>query len=65
MPLIDLTTPERTFDVPTVRVEGPNHYMGDDVRVHARDAEHAKEVVRKAGYTTNRYFEPTEVKKRR
>ena len=61
MALIDKTIPTRTFDVSTVR---DGHYMGDDVRVHARDAEHAKEVVRQHGYEVNLHFEPREVKKR-
>ena len=38
--------------------------MGPDVRVNARDAEHAKEIVRQHGHTVNRHFEPTEIRKR-
>ena len=61
---IDLRPGTREFVVSTAVTRGGKAYMGPDVRVNARDAEHAKEVVRQNGHQINRYFELTEIKKR-
>lgn len=61
---IDLRKGNREFRVPTTRVEHGRAYMGNDVLVTARDVEHAKQLVQEAGFKLNRYFEPTEIKKR-
>lgn len=60
MAFIDKTIPKRVFDVSTVR---DKQYLGDDVRVNARDAQHAKQIVEESGYEVNKHFEPKEVKK--
>ena len=61
---VDLRPGTREFVVPTAVTRNGTNYMGPDVRVNARDLEHAKEIVRQNGHEVNRYFEPTEIKKR-
>ncbi len=61
---IDLRPGNLEFIVPTAVTRNGTDYMGPDVRVNARDAEHAKEVVRQNGHKVNRHFEPTEIRKR-
>lgn len=60
--MIDLTKGDKTFVVPTSVIRNNRSYMGPDVKVNARDSEHAKQVVQEAGHTPNSYFFPKEVK---
>jgi hypothetical protein len=62
-PTIDLTSGTRTFEVPTAVIREGTSYMGPTVKVTARDAAHAKDLTKQAGYSPNRYFGPTEVRK--
>lgn len=61
---IDLRPGNREFVVSTTVNRNGTDYMGPDVRVNARDSEHAKEIVRQHGHKVNRYFEPTAIKRR-
>ena len=61
---IDLRPGTKEFRVSTAVTRNGTAYMGPDVRVNARDSEHAKEIVRQNGHTVNRHFEPMEIKKR-
>ena len=61
---VDLRPGTREFVVTTEVTRGGTAYMGPEVRVNARDSEHAKEVVKQNGHKVNSYFEPKEVRKR-
>lgn len=61
---IDLRPGIREFVVSTRVIRDGEAYMGPNVRVNARNAEHAKEVVRQHGHEVNPHFEPTEIRKR-
>lgn len=61
MSTVDYTKPDKIFTVPTSVTRNGVAYMGPDVKVNARDAEHAKEVAKEFGHTLNRYFPPREV----
>ncbi len=60
--MIDLTKGDKTFIVSTRVVRDGVAYMGPDVKVNARNAEHAKDVTRDNGHIPNPYFPPKEVK---
>lgn len=61
MSTVDYTKPDKIFTVPTSVTRNGVAYMGPDVKVNARDAEHAKEVTREFGHRPNPYFPPKEV----
>jgi len=61
---VDLRPGTKEFVVSTQVTRDGTAYMGPDVRVNARDSEHAMEIVRQNGHTVNRHFEPQEIRKR-
>jgi hypothetical protein len=58
---LDYTTPKKVFRVSTAVTRNGVAYMGPDIKVNARDAQHAEEVAKSLGHEPNRYFPPREV----